>query len=51
MIEIQCPFCDEPARMDVATFVAPKATVRCEGCSIEMEIVGRDDLRTLALAA
>jgi primosomal protein N' len=32
MITIECPFCDEPVRMD-----GDANAVRCEACTVELE--------------
>jgi hypothetical protein len=49
MIELECPWCEEPARVDLALLVQTSA-FSCESCRVEVELA--DDLpRVLALAA
>ena len=50
MIELDCPWCDEPVRLNLAA-LTETATFRCETCRIAVE-VGEPDVRpSLALAA
>ena len=51
MVEIECPFCEQPCRMDAAAFMAEHCTLRCEGCSVEVEVGGLTEPGALALAS
>jgi uncharacterized protein (DUF983 family) len=46
MITIECPFCDEPIRMDGLA-----DAVRCEGCRVELEFATDESLPAIAQAA
>ena len=46
MITIECPFCDEPIRMD-----GQADAVRCETCRVELEFANEDALPVIAEAA
>ena len=46
MITIECPFCDEPVRMDVNA-----EAVRCEACSVELEFAPDSASPVVAMAA
>jgi sarcosine oxidase delta subunit len=46
MITIECPFCDEPVRMD-----GDADAVRCEACAVELEFVAERPAAVVALAA
>jgi hypothetical protein len=50
MVEIECPFCDGPARVDATAFVAEQFSFRCEACGVEAEVTG-PALVPMALAA
>ena len=50
MIELECPWCQEPARVDFAAFVETGA-VRCESCRVVVELADPDVARAIALAA
>jgi len=46
MITIECPFCDDPIRMD-----AHPDAVRCETCRVELEFASEDAVPVIAQAA
>jgi hypothetical protein len=50
MIELECPWCQEPARLDFAAFVETGA-VRCESCRVVVEPGEPDLAQAIALAA
>ena len=45
MITIECPFCDEPIRMD-----GHPDAVRCETCRVELEFASEDAVPVIAQA-
>jgi hypothetical protein len=51
MIDIECPFCEEPCRLEVAVFAAPTSSFRCAGCAVELEIAAAPITGALATAA
>jgi primosomal protein N' len=46
MITIECPFCDEPVRMD-----RDADAVRCEACAVELEFAPDPAVAVVAIAA
>jgi primosomal protein N' len=46
MITIECPFCDEPVRMD-----ADAEAVRCDVCAVELEFAAEPRAGVVAIAA
>jgi hypothetical protein len=50
MIELECPWCEQPARLDLAV-LAETAAFSCESCRVEVEFAEGDLPRVLALAA
>ena len=38
MIELECPWCEQPCRVDGATHVATPLVVRCDGCGVEVTV-------------
>jgi hypothetical protein len=46
MITIECPFCDEPVRMEDGA-----DAVRCDGCSVEVEFAREEVSPVIAQAA
>jgi hypothetical protein len=46
MITIDCPFCDEPIRMD-----GRADAVHCETCRVELEFAADDSTPAIAQAA
>jgi sarcosine oxidase delta subunit len=46
MITIECPFCDEPVRMD-----GDANTVRCDACAVELEFAAEPAVAVAAMAA
>ncbi|HKG57505.1 MAG TPA: hypothetical protein VKA85_09670 [Candidatus Limnocylindrales bacterium] len=46
MITIDCPICDEPLRLEGA-----EASVRCDGCRVELEFAPDDAAHDVARAA
>jgi hypothetical protein len=38
MIELECPWCDEPCRVDGATSVVVPLVLRCERCGVEVTV-------------
>jgi ribosomal protein S27E len=46
MITIECPFCDEPVRMDDHA-----DAVRCESCAVELEFAPDGAAPVIAIAA
>jgi predicted Zn finger-like uncharacterized protein len=52
MIEITCPFCDQPCSVAASDLVAEHMVVRCEECSTTTEVVdAAPTTMALALAA
>jgi hypothetical protein len=51
MIELKCPWCQEPARLEMAALSAEACTLRCEGCSVEVEIGDQPSVAFAAIAA
>jgi hypothetical protein len=51
MFEIDCPFCQEPCRVDPADFTAATFALRCDGCSTVVEVADAAPGAGLALAA
>lgn len=51
MFEIECPFCQEPCRVDAGGFVREGLTLRCEGCCVEVEFDKPTDAGIQSLAA
>jgi hypothetical protein len=50
MIELECPWCEEPTRIDLAT-LTETAAVRCDACRVQVDFSGPDQPRAVALAA
>ena len=46
MITIECPFCDEPVRMD-----GDANAVRCDACAVELEFAAEPPAAVVAMAA
>jgi hypothetical protein len=46
MITIECPFCDEPVRMD-----GDAEAVRCDVCAVELEFARDPAAAIVAIAA
>jgi hypothetical protein len=51
MVQIECPFCEQPCRMEVTAFTADVASLRCDACSVEVEFEGAQESRAMAMAA
>jgi hypothetical protein len=39
MIQIECPHCQEPCRMEMALISADECVLRCEGCNVAVAVV------------
>ena len=50
MIELACPWCQEPVRVDFAAFVET-AIVRCDSCHVVVELAEPERAEAIALAA
>ncbi|HEV8489276.1 MAG TPA: hypothetical protein VGQ58_05770 [Candidatus Limnocylindrales bacterium] len=46
MIHIECPWCDAPVELD-----SHATAIRCDGCSIEVELAADDVTHEVNLAA
>jgi hypothetical protein len=38
MVEIECPFCERPGRLDVAAFMSDPGSFRCDDCDVVVEV-------------
>jgi hypothetical protein len=51
MIELECPWCQEPSRLDFSAFGAETCTLRCEGCGVEVTVGDQPSEALAAVAA
>jgi hypothetical protein len=51
MTELECPWCQEPVHLEMAVLSAEACRLRCDGCSVEVEIGDQPSVVFAAIAA
>ncbi len=51
MIEIECPFCDEPCTVAADEFGGPSFALHCPACATETEVIDASPEIAVRLAA